>query len=299
MLPLPGRHLSSLLLRYSGRLLLCDCGEGTQVAMRRVGWGFKALDGLLLSHLHADHVGGVLGVLLMAMQSGRDEPMTVYGPPSTVQALQGLCCVMPTPPFEVRVQELQGGERFQIGDLHVSCAAGDHGVPVLGYRLDLARAPRFDATRAARLGLPRPLWNRIQHGETVEHDGRRYVPADLLGPPRPGLSIAYITDTRPLPAHVTLARDCDLLVCEGTYGDPADSERAAAHHHMTFGEAANLAAAARVRRLWLTHFGPALTDPHRWADTARDRFAATDIGFDGMTTSVRFRDEPRNAHGER
>ncbi len=291
MMPLPHRFLSSVLIRHAGRLILMDAGEGTQVAMRGVGWGFKQVDAILVTHLHADHVGGILGVLLMAMNSGRTDPLDIYGPEQTAIAIRGLCCVMPAPGFYIRVTELSGGEQFAIGALQATCAAGEHRMPVLGYRLDLPRAPRFDTAAAVSRGVPKALWSALQHGQPVALDGQMVEPSSVTGPARRGLRFTFITDTRPSEQLRMLASDSDLLVCEGTYGDPDDRPKAVAHRHMTFAEAATLAKDANVLRLWLTHFSPSMADPGRWEAAARSIFDATTVGHDSLTTALHYHDE--------
>src|SRR5690348_6277623 len=164
--PLPGRWLSSLLVRYGGRMLLFECGEGTQIPLRAAGWGLRAIDAVFISHFHADHVGGLPGLLLTLGNSERREPLAIVGPPGLTRVVAGLRVVAPYLPYDVQCYELRGGERFSLGDLQVSCLAVEHSIPCLSYALERARAPRFDAERARALGLPPPLWGRLQHGET-------------------------------------------------------------------------------------------------------------------------------------
>jgi ribonuclease Z len=290
--PLPGRWLSALLVRLGPDLLLFDCGEGTQISMRQLGWGFKALATICLSHRHADHVAGLPGLLLAVANAGRAEPLTVYGPPGTAATVAALRSVAPYLPFAVQVGELRGGDAAPLGSASLACLELDHGVPCLGYRLDVPRGPRFDPERARGLGVPLPLWKRLQQGEPVVWDTGRAEPTEVLGPARRGLRIAYVTDTRPtaeLPAFVAGA---DLLVCEGTYGDPADADNALANRHMLFSEAAEIARAAGAARLWLTHFSAKLTEPGRFLPHATAVFPETVIGHDHLSTTLAF-DERR------
>src|SRR5437660_228685 len=103
MMPLPGRWLSSVLVRYGGHLVLFDCGEGTQISLRALGWGIKAIDLILLSHAHADHVAGLPGLLLTLGNSARTEPVYIVGPHGISEVVRGLCVIAPVLPFEVRV----------------------------------------------------------------------------------------------------------------------------------------------------------------------------------------------------
>src|SRR5215216_4713492 len=144
MLPLPSRWLSCLVVRVNGHLALFDCGEGTQIAWRESGWGFRRLGAICLSHTHADHVAGLPGLLHAVANAGRTEPIDVFGPTGTRETVRGLRTIAPVLPFSVRVTELLGGERFALpGGLSGSCEIGDHALPVLAYRIELARSRPF------------------------------------------------------------------------------------------------------------------------------------------------------------
>jgi ribonuclease Z len=291
MLPLPDRWLSSLLLRCDGELILFDCGEGTQISWRRFTWGFRRVAAICLSHMHADHVAGLPGVLLSLANAGREEPVAIYGPVGTAAVVAGLRTIAPHLPFEVRLTELESGARFALpGGMAGSVLAGEHELPCLAYRVDLARGRRFDVDRARALGVPQVHWRTLQHGEPVTWPGGAATPEDVLGPPRPGLAVAYVTDTRPVPVLPAFLAGVDLLVCEGTYGDFADQPKAIERGHMTFREAATLARAAGAGALWLTHFSPALADPLAFLPEATAVFPATTIGFAGLTTTLSYED---------
>jgi ribonuclease Z len=264
--------------------VLFDCGEGTQISLRALGWGIKAVDMILISHLHGDHVGGLPGLLLSEGNAGRTEPVQVLGPPGLTHAVNSLRVIAPYLPFEVCCRDIEPGERFGIDALQGTCESGDHHVPCLAYRLDLPRGRAFLPRRAEELGIPREQWKRLQGGERV--DG--VDPEQVLGPPRRGLSLGLVTDTRPTAALRQLVRDVDLLVCEGTYGSDDDLPRAIERKHMTFAEAAAFARDAQARQLVLTHFSPSLADPAAFADNAQSVFSNTIVGRDHLTLSLRF-----------
>jgi len=292
MLPLPNRWLSCLLIRVNGHLTLFDCGEGTQIAWRESGWGFRRLGSICISHTHADHVAGIPGLLHAVANAGRTEPISVYGPVGSADVVRALRAIAPVLPYEVRVTELRGGDRFPLpGGLTGCCESGDHALPVLAYRCDLQRGRAFLPERARALGVPIDFWRALQAGEPVSWDRGQVTPDEVLGPPRSGLSIAYVTDTRPAPKLPQFLKDVDLLVCEGTYGSDEDLPKAVRNRHMTFREAATLAQDAAVSRLWITHFSPALEDPDAFAGNARNVFAQAAIGHDGLTIGLPFPEE--------
>jgi ribonuclease Z len=174
--------------------------------------------------------------------------------------------------------------------LRITACPADHDMVCLAYRLSLSRAPAFQPDRAKVLGLPVTLWKLLQRGEAVEHEGQRVTPDQVLGPPRPGLSLGFVTDSRPTRALVEFLTDCDLLVSEATYGDPADRPKAIENKHMTFTEAATMAAAARAHQLWLTHFSPAVPNPDYFRREAEAIFSGVVVGHEHLTTTLAYAD---------
>jgi ribonuclease Z len=289
MMPLPGRWLSCALIRCGSTLTLVDCGEGTQIPWKSLGWGFRQLGAICLTHMHADHVAGLPGVLFMVAHAGRTEPLDIYGPPGTNYVVDGLRRIVPELPFPVQMHELKSGEQFSLpGELRGSCVAAAHGIPCLAYRFELERNPAFLPEQAQALGLPVQLWSRLQRGESVEYNGQTITPSQVLGPPRRGISLAFITDSRPTRQLSAFARDVDLLICESMYDDPEDLPLAKAHAHMLAEEAAEIARAAGTHSLLLTHFSPKITDPSGPEKVARRVFANTRAARDGMIITLEY-----------
>lgn len=294
MMPLPQRWLTAMLWRHQGRLILVDCGEGTQIPLRQAGWGLRALDAICLTHYHADHTAGLPGLLLTVGSSGRTEPMRLFGPPGLRQLVACLAGFVPALPYPLVLTELpvDAPAKFTVGEVEISSLPADHRVPCLSYRFDVHRAGRFDAGRARELGVPQPLWHRLQHGETVAVEGRPVAPGAVMGPPRRGIRVGYCTDTRPTPALPGFMAECDLLICEGLYADDALAQQAHDRGHMVFSQAAGIAAQSRSRELWLTHFSPALEDPEAGLPAARRLFPATQAGRSLLARSFAFDRRP-------
>ncbi|MHB1161189.1 MAG: ribonuclease Z [Chloroflexota bacterium] len=312
MTPLPYRFLASAILRHQGRMVLIDCGEGTQISLKtktaapsnqptpagssdasasmRSGWGFKEISAILLTHLHADHVAGLPGMLLTIGNSGRRDALLLYGPRDLWRVVEGVRAMAPQLPFPLEWQELVGGEELDLGGIEVSCLAADHGVPCLAYCVQVPRGRRFNPERARELGIPVRLWGRLQDGESLEWEGRLVEPAEVLGEERRGLKLCYVTDTRPTPDLPGFVEGADLLICEGMYGSPEDRDKAEGNKHMLFSEAAEIALRGRVSELWLTHFSPSLSDPTEWTEEATRVFPNTRIGHDRMAATLRFRE---------
>lgn len=291
MMPMPGRWLSAALVRCGPNLVLIDCGEGTQVPWKMLGWGFRQLGAICLTHMHADHVAGLPGVLFMVAHAGRTEPLDIYGPVGTTYVIDGLRRIAADLPFPIQIHELKHGAQFMLpSELHASCCAAAHGIPCLAYRMELKRKPVFLPEQAQALGLPVQLWRNLQHGENVEHNGQIFHPEQVLGEARRGLSLAMITDTRPTEQLSAFARDVDLLICESMYDNPEDLPQAKANAHMLATESAGIAQKAGAHQLVLTHFSPKITDTREAEKAARSVFANTRAARDGMVVTLAYPD---------
>ena len=300
MMPLPGRWLTSLLLRYNGRMYLVDCGEGTQVPLKMAGWGFKAVDAIFFTHYHADHVAGLPGLLLTIGNSGREAPLDLIGPPGLTRVAGSLMTICPALPYEIRAVELPGNDRAALAplsnidlyeNLSFQYALCDHNTLCYAYGFYLRRQGVFNPERAKELDIPLKFWKKLQSGENaVLPDGRLVGPDAVLGPERRGVKLCYCTDSRPARGLRTLFTQSDLLICEGMYGDDAERENAAGKKHMLFSEAAELAREAGARELWLTHYSPSLQNPSEHIGAARRIFEKTYPGRDLMTKTLKFDD---------
>ena len=289
-LPIPERALSSLYVRVNGRSLLIDCGEGTQVGIRRLGWGFRCLDGMLLTHYHGDHCTGIAGLLLSLEKAGKDEPFHIWGPRGLKRVVEGLCVIVPQLSFPVMLHELpaEGGEVELIG-LKIKAFPVDHGgIPCFGYRMALDRGAVFDPEKAKELNVPMKDWKRLQQGETVHVGLKRILPGDVTGAARKGITLVFSTDTRPCETLEKNCADADLLILEGMYGTEDKMPQALKNHHMLFREAAELARKTMPGGLLLTHFSTSLEDPEEYLPETRTIFERTWAAKDGETVVMRY-----------
>ena len=296
-LPIPERALSSLYVRVNGRSMLIDCGEGTQVGIRRLGWGFRCLDGMLLTHYHGDHCTGIAGLLLSLEKAGRDEPFHIWGPKGLKRVVEGLCVIVPPLSFAVMLHELppEGGELELIG-LKIRAFPVNHGgIPCFGYRMILERGAVFDPEKATALGVPVQDWKRLQQGETVRYGMQKVRPEDVTGANRRGITLVFSTDTRPCE---TLEKNCagaDLLILEGMYGTEEKMPQALRNHHMLFAEAAEIARKAEAGGLLLTHFSTSMEMPEEFLPAAREIFERTWAAEDGLTVTMRYPEKEEKA----
>ena len=259
------RGASALAVATEGAWVLCDCGEGAQIAALRAGLSLSRLDAVLITHLHGDHFNGLPGLLGTLGLEGRQRPLVVAGPPGITALLQHLerAGSLGTGDMEVRVLEQQGngGEvRIEGSQFLVESRPLAHRVPTYGFRVALPDRPgTLDVSRSDAAGVPRgPLLADLKAGRAVTlPDGRVVGPEGLVGPRQPGASMAYALDTIPCPSSVELGRGVDALVHEATY---EDARAALAHErgHSTGVEAARIAAEAEAAALVLTHFSPSV-----------------------------------------
>lgn len=303
-MPMPNRHLSSLLIKYMGRKILFDCGEGCQVAMRKVKSGFKTIDIICISHIHGDHIFGLPGLLSTIGNSERTAPITIIGPVGISNVIKGMLVSIAYLPYDIHIIEdpkspiilnstNDGLEVVESDDLFgkniiLNTLELDHSAPCLGYNLLIPRQPKFLPEKALEEGIPKELWSLLQKGESIQYNEKYYESDRFLGEERKGIKISFITDTRPLREIIDFIDVSDLFICEGTYGDNDDLDKAILNKHMTFKEAAELAKFGNVEELLLTHFSTAMDNPEEYLDGIEDIFNKSIIGYDGFSKSITY-----------
>jgi len=303
MVPLPDRFLTSMAARINGSILLIDCGEGTQITLKQLGWGFKRLDYICITHFHADHISGLPGLLLTVGNSGRTEPLTIVGVLGIRNVVEHLRVIAPELPYEIKYIELplrrepadiSDADNIKLGQYNLAVLPLDHRINCVGYVLKINRPGRFDAEKAKRQEIPLKLWSKLQNGETIECGDKIYKPDMVMGPARKGIKIAYVTDTRPIDSIPRFISGADIFICEGLYGEDEKRSKAEEHKHMIFSEAADLAKKGNVKELWLTHYSPAMTSPEDFIEAAKSIFSNTKLGYDRMNTTISFDKNDKN-----
>ncbi len=297
--PTVERNVSAMSLVREGETLLFECGEGTQRQMMRFGVSF-ALSEIFFTHFHADHFLGVIGLIRTLGLQGREEPMRLYGPKGANRVLtQAISLGVERVPFDVEIQEVKSGDTIGDGgrgtrdgyDIHVF--ATEHGGGSVGYAVrEHERRGRFDVERAREAGIPEgPLWGKLSKGEPIElDDGRRLTPDGFVGPKRSGRLVVFTGDTRPCAAVVDAAKGADLLIHEATFGEE-EKDRAKETGHSTAREAAQVALAAKARRLVLSHVSARYSiSADELVKEAREVFKETTVAKDGMTIEIPFAD---------
>jgi ribonuclease Z len=262
MMPMPDRLTTSVLLRREGRMMMFDAGEGTQIGLKKSGAGIRSLDVIAVTHLHADHVLGIPGLLMFRAQADDPGPLTIVGPPGiqrfVTHTIEDLSYYVG---YELSFREWNPhGDPVALewNDGRLLWEPLEHTVFCLGYRYEENPRPgRFYPHKATALGVPPgPLFGELHEGRSVTTgEGGRVAPEDVMGPPRRGRIVAFATDTRPCPGLGRVLGHADLAFVEGMFSED-HAVQAEGKGHLTAGEAAQVALDAGVRRLVLVHLSP-------------------------------------------
>lgn len=292
MMPLPRRKLTALMARYNGSSLLIDCGEGTQVAIKEAGWSFKPIDVICFTHFHADHISGLPGLLLTMGNAERTDDLTIIGPKGVERVVNSIRVIAPELPFKIRFIELNEPEQeISINGIKICAYRVNHNVICYGYSIIIERNGKFIPELARENQVPMYMWSRLQKGEIIEEDGKTFSPEMVIGPARKGIKVTYCTDTRPVQIIEKYAKEADLFICEGMYGEKDKLSKAKEYKHMTFYEAAEIAKAAEPKEMWLTHFSPSLIRPNDYMKEVKTIFENSHAGKDGKIIELRFEED--------
>jgi ribonuclease Z len=290
--PTVERNVTSVAMIREGETLLFDCGEGTQRQMMRYGISF-ALEDIFFTHMHADHMLGVIGLFRTLSLQGRTEPMRLWGPRGSALLLkQAIALGSDKQPFPLEINEVTPETPIQRKGYTILPYAADHKDKVaLGFALvEDIRLGRFNPDKARELGIPEgPAWGKIHRGQSVTlDDGRVIEPSELVGPTRPGRRVVFTGDSRPAESTVAISEGADLLIHEATFSDE-EQPRALETGHSTAREAAEVAAKAGVKQLVLTHLSARYSvNATELLQQAKEVFPETVIARDGFELEVPF-----------
>ncbi len=273
---------------------LFDCGEGTQHQILRSDLRISQVTRIFITHMHGDHIFGLMGLLASYGLAGSPTQVDIYGPPNLKEYLRACERYSETRlAYPVRVHTVEPGLIYEDDEYQVICGRLKHRVPSFGYRIvEKDRPGHFDAARAAALGVPfGPLYGRLKRGETLTLENGQVVRGtELCGPPQIGRKVAYCTDTIFYDGTVELAQDADVLIHEATFAHQ-DAELAFQALHSTSTMAAQVALAAQVQLLLMTHFSPRYTPANAITlddllQEARAIFPNTKMAYDFYTHEV-------------
>lgn len=295
-MPLPYRHLTSILLRRKGDLFLFDCGEGTQVSLKRLNLKWKKIDAIFISHTHADHVTGLPGILMLNSQVERTEPLYIYGPPKIKEYVETSRSVLDMYiNYPIIVKEITAPCVVHEGDgFYVRAFPLQHTKTCVGYTLEeLDRPGEFNVEKAVSLGVkPGPLFGKLQRGEEITlENGKTVKPSDVMGEKRSGRKFSFVTDTLYLPSISQEVKGSDLLICEGMFSDDC-ADQAKEKKHMTSRQAATIARDSNSKRMAMIHYSPRYTDKELpvLLEQAREIYPNAELTRDRMRFEIPFED---------
>jgi ribonuclease Z len=265
-----------------------DCGEGVQRQVLSASIGLGSDMTILITHLHGDHVSGLLGLLQTMSLTQRSKPLNMVGPPKLLKWLEVTSELLHIGlTFPIQFHTARPGMVLRTSGFKVKAARAVHSVEAFAYLVEEHTRPGvFYPDRAKALKIPEgKLWSRLQKGRGVNVNGKRIEPSQVTGPPRPGRKIGYSGDTRPSPRLARFFSGCDLLVFDSTFRR-SDEDKAIERKHSTCVEAAQLAKRAGVRELALTHFSARYTNTASLVREARRIFPKTVAATDGLSLEV-------------
>ena len=294
LLPLPERALTSAVIFCEGHSILFDCGEGTQTSARKHGVSLMKTELIALTHYHGDHILGIPGLLQTMSCMGRTEKIYITGPYGLHDAMKPILTLTDFISFDVELITLPE-DGLKLCELIKGWPSGarltafktEHRVPSQGYCFTLSRQGKFYPERAQALNIPVKLWHVLQSGESITLNDRVIMPSDVMGEARKGLKIIFTGDTTKCDSIINASRDADLLICEATYGEDSQAEKAKDYGHMNFAQAAEIARDADVKRLWLTHFSQVMRDPHTYLPNAQKIFPEAICSYDGIKMTLK------------
>lgn len=289
-LPTSKRFPTAHLLKVDERFFLIDCGEGTQIQLRKFGLNPARIHHIFISHLHGDHVYGLFGLLSTMGMMGRKVPLHLYGPVRLKEMMNQHLSFFGQLPFELLFfapDTESDSAIYEDEKLTVTPIPLKHRTPTFGYLFREKKKllnVRKEQIESYGLGIADVV--KIKQGEDhVLPDGRTVPNARLTLPPYHPRSYAYISDTLYDPELLPKIREVDLLFHEATFLEK-DKKLAAETKHTTAAQAATLARDAKVGRLLIGHFSSRYKDYGLLEAEARDIFSPTQGVNDGEVYSL-------------
>ena len=271
-----------------------DCGEGTQHQLLRSDVKISQINRIFITHLHGDHIFGLMGLLASYGLAGNPTRIDIYGPPGLNEYLRACQKYSYTHlSYPLKIHTVQPGVVYEDEEFIVTCRPLKHRVTAFGYRVtEKDRPGRFNVEKAATLGIPSgPLYGKLKRGEQITlPDGRQIRGTDLCGEPEEGRKFVYCTDTVYCEEAVELAQNADVLIHEATFAHQ-DADLAFDRLHSTSTMAAQVALGAGVKQLIITHFSPRYAPGNALVlddllQEARAIFPQTELAYDFLTYEV-------------
>lgn len=286
-LPTRRRNHSAIAMKAFGEIILLDCGESTQRQMSLARLSPMKINKIFITHFHGDHFLGLPGLVQSMAFRGREKPLHVFGPVGTSQIIEyikklGYFSLN----FPIYPHEINSGLIVDEEDYRVCCVPTEHTIPNIAYRIEEKRRPKFLKEKALELGLkPGPAFGKLQAGIPVKLGDKTIRPEEVLGRNRKGRQIVYSGDTSPCSNIIKFSHGVDVLIHESTF-DKSYKNRAVETGHSTATDAAEIAKAARVKKLILTHISTRYQDTDLLEKESQSVFENSQLAQDLMVVEV-------------
>ncbi len=286
-IPTKERNLFSIHLQHLNNRFLFDCGEGTQRQMFKAGLSPFKITAVFITHIHADHLLGLAGLLQTMNFLGRKEPLTVYGPEKIKKYVNFFKSWDYTEfGFEIKAKEVKEGKIFENQDCIISAFELKHSAPCYGYLFEEKREINLDKKKFEKLGLKEgPLLKELKEKGEITFKGKKITLEQVAKPKKPGTKIAVVVDTLPIPKIIEKVKQADVLICEATHSDEL-KEKSHEYFHMTAKDAAMIAQKAQVKQLILTHFSARYENEKTLEEEAKKVFKNTLAAKDLMVIDL-------------
>lgn len=288
-LPTIKRNPSAHVLNVRGHFYLIDCGEGTQLQMRRYSVKMQSIKHIFISHLHGDHFFGLFGLISTYALLNRKNDLHIYAPGNLKELFENKSLFPEELPYELILHQVDAKEHTCILDdkfVKVFSIPLKHRVPTCGFLFEeKPKEPNIKKEAIAQYNLSYHDIKRIKVGEEFFFEGDKVPEEKLLIPAPKPRKYAYCSDTRFTKSIVPYLKDVDLLYHEATYGDEF-KKQAKSTNHSTASQAAEIAKQANAKRLLIGHFSSRYKDVLGLVNEAKAIFENTESAEDGMIIEI-------------
>ena len=279
------------ILEVKGHLFLIDCGEGTQVQLRKLKIKFARIKHIFISHLHGDHFFGLVGLISTFKLLGRDASLHIYGPKGIKQAiLLQLKLGKTYTNFVLYFHELESNQPellFEDAVLSITTIPLKHRVYTNGFLFQQKPGERIlNIQKAKELGIEPSYYQKAKQGFDVPDSKENVVSNTAITfDPAPAKSYAYCSDTAYCEKIIPQILNTTLLYHEATFLQQ-HTVLASKTMHSTTEQAATIAKKANVGTLLLGHYSGRYTDYNEFKNQAQEIFTATQLAQDGKVFEI-------------
>lgn len=290
-LPTLQHNASSQIVELREKLFMIDCGEGTQIQLRRARIHFSKIIAVFISHLHGDHCFGLPGMISTFGMTGRTAPLHIYAPaafePILEQTLSFFCQGLEFKVVFYAVDTTQNKVVYEDRSLTIETIPLQHRIDCCGYLFrEKPILPHIRRDMIDFYKIPISQINNIKAGaDWVTPEGEVIANSRLTTPAEPARSYAYCSDTRYIKTLHELVKGVSTLYHESTYS-AEDAERARLYWHSTSQDAAKVARDASVGKLLLGHFSARYNNESQLLDEAKEIFPNSYLTCEGATFDI-------------